>query len=79
MISDFSQLLPAEREQRLTALLLGELPPTEAEEVRRALAADPELAREHERLRHTIELVRETTALDLDELLGLLAHEELGA
>ena len=66
MSEEFSNLSPAEREQRLTALLLGELPPTEAEEVQRALAADPELAREHERLRHTIELVRETTALDRD-------------
>jgi Mg-chelatase subunit ChlD len=62
--SDFSQLSAEERKLRLTALLLGELPPAEADQLRAALAADPELAREHARLQQTIALVRETSAMD---------------
>ncbi len=64
MNSDFSNLPPEERELSLTALLLGELPPAEADQLRAALAADPEVAREHERLSQTIELVRETRAME---------------
>ena len=64
MNPDFSQLPPEERELRLTALLLGELSPAEADAVRLALAADAELAREHDRLQQTIALVRETAAME---------------
>lgn len=55
-----SSLTPQEElEARLTALLLGELSPAEAEEARQAIARDPELAKLHERLKVTIGLVRE--------------------
>ncbi len=64
MNSNFKNLPPEERALRLTALLLGELSPAEAESVRLALAADAELAREHDRLQQTIALVRETAALE---------------
>ncbi|HEY5914097.1 MAG TPA: von Willebrand factor type A domain-containing protein [Verrucomicrobiae bacterium] len=47
-------------EVSLTALVLGELPADQAEFLRRAIAQDSELARMHERLRQTIDLVRET-------------------
>ena len=49
-------------ETRLTALLLGELPPSEAELLRWTMARDPELARLHDRLKNTIDLVREAAA-----------------
>ena len=64
MNSDFSKLSKEERELRLTALALGELASTEAEEIHQAIAADAELAREFERLKQTVELVRETAAMD---------------
>ena len=64
MNPDFSQLPPEERELHLTALLLRELSPAEADVVRLALAADTELAREHDRLQETIALVRETAAME---------------
>jgi len=43
--------------QKLVAVLLGEAGPEEAAEVERALASDPELAAERERLEATIGLV----------------------
>ena len=46
-------------EVRLTALLLGELPPDEAAAVQRDLTRNPELARLHARLAQTIGLVRD--------------------
>lgn len=49
-------------EARITALLLGELSPAEEAEVRKALADYPTLAELHERLRKTIELVKEAEA-----------------
>jgi Mg-chelatase subunit ChlD len=64
MNSDFSKLPKEERELRLTALALGELTPAEAEETHQAIAADAELAREFERLKQTVELIRETSAMD---------------
>ncbi len=64
MSSDFSKLPKEEREVRLTALALGELAPAEAEGIHQAVAADAELAREFERIQQTIELVRETAAMD---------------
>ena len=47
-------------EARLTALLLGELPPAEAAALREIIEKDPQLAALHARLKQTIELVRET-------------------
>ncbi|MDH7502853.1 MAG: von Willebrand factor type A domain-containing protein [Verrucomicrobiota bacterium] len=50
-----------EREQleaRVTALLLGELGASEAEEVERAIETDPELAKSKARLERTIELIK---------------------
>ena len=51
-----------EQEARLTALLLGELPPPEAAAVRQTLAHDASQAALYERLKQTIELVREVAA-----------------
>ncbi|MBI5387845.1 MAG: von Willebrand factor type A domain-containing protein [Verrucomicrobia bacterium] len=62
MKPDSSPTPPETLEARLTALLLGELTPAEAAEVRAALAQDAELARLHERLKLTIALVREAAA-----------------
>src|SRR5688572_379972 len=64
MNADFSKLSKEERELRFTALALGELALTEAEEIQQAIAADPDLVREFERLKQTVELVRETSAMD---------------
>ena len=49
-------------EVSLTALLLGELPPDQAQFLREALVRDAELARMHERLKRTIELVTQVEA-----------------
>ncbi|HYG34075.1 MAG TPA: hypothetical protein VEC99_04795, partial [Clostridia bacterium] len=49
-------------ESSLTALLLGELPPDQAEFLHRTMTQDPELAKTYERLKRTIELVQETAA-----------------
>jgi Mg-chelatase subunit ChlD/capsular polysaccharide biosynthesis protein len=51
-----------ESEAQLTALLLGELPHEQAAALHQKLAQDAELAKRYERLRHTINLVRETLA-----------------
>ena len=51
-----------ELESSLTALLLGELPHDQAAALHQKLAQDAELARLYERLRNTINLVRETVA-----------------
>jgi Mg-chelatase subunit ChlD/anti-sigma factor RsiW len=56
---------PTPREQleaRLTALLLGELSPDEAAALREIISNDAQLAALHDRLKRTIELVRETAA-----------------
>src|ERR1017187_10711039 len=47
-------------ESSLTALLLGELTHEQAAALHQKLAHDPELAKLYERLKHTINLVRET-------------------
>jgi Mg-chelatase subunit ChlD len=47
-------------EAGLTALLLGELPPDQAAELRRAIEQDAALAALHQRLKLTIDLVRQT-------------------
>jgi Mg-chelatase subunit ChlD len=64
MSEEFSNLPPKEREARLTAFILGELSPAESDGIRQQLARDSELTREHARLQQTIELVRETSAMD---------------
>jgi Mg-chelatase subunit ChlD len=51
-------------EVRLTALLLGELPPEEAAALRAELAADADLRALHDRLAETIGLLRENFAAD---------------
>jgi Mg-chelatase subunit ChlD len=54
----------SEQEARITALLLGELAPTEAAELTAAIEADPELRRMRDRLRQTMDLVREATSAE---------------
>ena len=49
-------------EVRITALLLGELPPAEAELLRWTISQDAELAKVHDRLQRTLGLVREVVA-----------------
>jgi Mg-chelatase subunit ChlD/capsular polysaccharide biosynthesis protein/anti-sigma factor RsiW len=61
MIQDF-QDPEQEREARITALLLGELSPSDADAVRSAIAKDPELARLHDQLARTIGLLGEAAA-----------------
>jgi Mg-chelatase subunit ChlD len=57
-----------ELEARVTALLLGELTAEEADALRQTLAQDAELAKLHERLRVTLDLVRETAAISAGAL-----------
>src|ERR1022692_421359 len=57
-------------EARLTALLLGELPHEEAAALHQTLAQDAELAKVYERLKHTINLVRETVASPAAQTAG---------
>ena len=51
-----------ELEVRLTALLLGELPADEAAALRQAMEQDVELANLYQRLKQTIDSVREIAA-----------------
>lgn len=60
-----------ELEYRITAMLLGELGQAEAEEIRRAIESDPELARTEARLRCTIDLLRKTVAQGEQSLDGV--------
>ena len=62
MNSDSAQNPRQELEARITALLLGELSTKEAAALRASIAQDPELAKLHNRLKLTIQLVRETAA-----------------
>ena len=52
-----------ELEIRITALLMGELPPDEAAALLAQIAADPELTALHARLRHAVDLLREARTL----------------
>jgi Mg-chelatase subunit ChlD len=52
-----------ELEIRITALLMGQLPPEEAAELLRQIAADPELTALYGRMRHAVELLREARSL----------------
>ena len=59
---------PAEQaEARITALLLGELNSAEAAEVRHAIATDPAWSELHDRLQHTIGIVKEAAAKEVDQ------------
>ena len=60
MNPDTPNPLREELEARLTALLLGELNPDDAELLRKFIAQDPALSAQFERLKLTVELVRET-------------------
>src|SRR5439155_22503052 len=51
-----------ELESQLTAFILGELPAEQAFELGRSIEQDVELARLYQRLKVTVELVRETTS-----------------
>ena len=62
MTPEYKPGSPEEMEARITALLLGELPEAEAAEVRAAIKRDPELTRLCQRLKGTIELVRQASA-----------------
>lgn len=55
-----------ELEARLTALLLGELTPEEAEATRRAIAQDANLTQLHAQLQATLALVREAAASEIE-------------
>lgn len=57
-----------QQETKITALLLGELNAEEAAALRKAIAENAALAKLHERLRLTMELVRETSATPAGEL-----------
>ena len=60
----------AELEARVTALLLGELSAEDAAAMRQIMARDAGLAKLHERLRLTLDLVRESAATPAGELTG---------
>lgn len=62
MSLDWNKLSPEERDARITTLLLGELPPNEADELRAIIATDAELARACVRRGKTISLLREAAA-----------------
>ncbi len=62
MNPDYSNNERAKLEAKLTALLLGELHADEVAALSKAMEADPELAALYERLKITIELVREGAA-----------------
>ena len=58
----------AELEARVTALLLGELSAEDAAALRQIISQDAALKQLHERLRLTLDLVRETTATSAGEI-----------
>src|ERR1017187_4694623 len=58
----------AELEARVTAMLLGELTAEEAAALREIIAHDAELAKLHDQLRLTLDLVRETAATPAGEM-----------
>ncbi len=63
MNPDAPQTPREELEMRLTALLMGELSREEAAALERQIAADPDLAALHARLRQAMKLLREASAL----------------
>jgi anti-sigma factor RsiW len=66
-------------ESSLTALLLGELPHEQAAALHQKLAQDAELAKLYERLKQTINLVRETVASPAEQTASQPAPLKLSA
>jgi Mg-chelatase subunit ChlD len=64
MNTDLPPMKREDLEAKVTALLLGELPAEEAALLRELIVRDPGLARWHDRLKLTLELLRETAAAD---------------
>lgn len=62
MTPEFPQNEREQLEAKLTAFLLGELPPDEVVALCKAMDSDPELAALYERLKQTIDLVKESGA-----------------
>ncbi len=62
MTPDVPPMKREDLEAKVTALLLGELPPDEAALLRELIARDAGLARLHDRLKLSLELLRETIA-----------------
>ncbi len=77
MNPDSPQTPRDEMEQRLTALLLGELSAEEAAAVHRAMAQDGELAKLFARLHHTVGLVRETVTSPSEPVSAQVAPAKL--
>src|SRR3569833_1259622 len=75
MNPDFPQNERAKLEAKLTALLLGELHSDEVASLSKAMEADPELAALYERLKVTIELVREAKPATQEQPLKLSAEK----
>ena len=63
MNPDAPRTAQEELEIRITALLMGELPPDEAAALLAQITADPELTALHARLRHAVDLLREARTL----------------
>ncbi len=63
MNPDAPRTAQEELEIRITALLMGELPPDEAAALLAQIVADPELTALHARLRHAVDLLREARTL----------------
>src|SRR6266568_7144192 len=67
MNPDFTKTPREELEAKLTALLLGELPADEAFALGRTIEQDAELAKLYARLKETVGLVREATAIQAEQ------------
>src|SRR6266702_1436971 len=78
MNPDFPQNPRDELEASLTALILGELPADQAFTLGRAIERDAELSKLYERLKRTIELVRQTAASPTEELVSQSAPLKMG-
>ena len=68
MNPELPQNLREEMESRVTALLLGELSVEEAAAVREAVAKDPELAKLHDDLEATVQLVRSAATQEVESI-----------
>jgi Mg-chelatase subunit ChlD len=66
-----------ELESKLTALLLGELPPEQAFALGRAIEQDPELKTVYERLKQTVQIVREASSAITEPTASLPAKLKL--
>jgi len=78
MNPDFPRNPRDELEASLTALILGELPADHAFTLGRAIERDAELSKLYERLKRTIELVRQTAANPTDESVSQSAPLKMG-